>query len=201
MGGFIRIAGGKITLRELGVGACFSSLNTLPGLSSPCKPGSAVGRSKPWKERSAALPSGEGEAALLGVLASCLEGCLRNFRRWAPFRAGPIESVGLGANPFDGHSCNHKLCDSAFLDALSGCRTAAKLFRGKSRIFLALQTRAKTMAASTRDSVPSGEQSDNLARRDCRLSKNGTHFMESASQAAAPPLFSRARISWPSRFR
>jgi hypothetical protein len=115
---------------------------------------------------------------------------LRNFRRWAPFRAGPIESVGLGANPFDGHSCNHKLCDSAFLDALSGCRTAAKLFRGKSRIFLALQTRAKTMAASTRDSVPSGEQSDNGKPCPTRLPpvKKWDSFYgerESGSRAAA----------------
>jgi len=31
------------------------------------------------KERSAALPSGEGKAALLGVLASCFGGMQRNY--------------------------------------------------------------------------------------------------------------------------
>jgi hypothetical protein len=35
------------------------------------------------------FPSGEGVAALLGVLASWFEGSLRNYWWWEPFRSGP----------------------------------------------------------------------------------------------------------------
>jgi hypothetical protein len=40
------------------------------------------------KEESAALPSREGAAALLGVLASWFEGSLRNYWWWDSFRPG-----------------------------------------------------------------------------------------------------------------
>jgi hypothetical protein len=64
------------------------------------------------EERSAALPSGEGAAALLGVLASWFEVILRNYSRWAPFRAGPQQDIAIGfrANLFDSRFVVHPTC-------------------------------------------------------------------------------------------
>lgn len=62
----MRIAGGEFISRDL----------------------NAVLHATDGKERSAALPSGEGVAALLGVLASWFEGGLRNYWWWDSFRPG-----------------------------------------------------------------------------------------------------------------
>jgi len=54
------------------------------------------------QERSAALPSGERVAALLGVLAGGSGFTLRHYWRWAPFRAGqrPTLAANLRTNLF-----------------------------------------------------------------------------------------------------
>jgi hypothetical protein len=49
------------------------------------------------KERSAAPPSGEGAAALLGVLASWFEGSLRNCWRWELFARVRCEAWPLAS--------------------------------------------------------------------------------------------------------
>ena len=61
------------------------------------------------QERSAALPSGEGEAALLGVLASGLGSALRYCYWRAPFRAALLRALAsnLRANLFASQSFVH----------------------------------------------------------------------------------------------
>jgi hypothetical protein len=68
----------------------------------------------------------------------------------------------------------------------------------KRRIFLALRISAKAMVASSRDSVPAGNKATQAGtrtqsrtlRKDVRL-----RLLKKSAQAAAPPLFSRLRIS------
>lgn len=123
------------------------------------------------KERSAACPSGEGAAALLGVLASCLAGYAE-----ALLEAGTV-SRGTAAKHRHGPPrkslrfstlCSSSLSaslwkfrDLTLMDASSNCRTLAKCSCRKLCILLVLQMPVKRMAASTRDTVPSR----NRARR------------------------------------
>jgi hypothetical protein len=110
-------------------------------------------RATDGQERSAALPSGEGVAALLGVLAGSSGSTLRHYWRWAPFRAGQRQALAanLRTNVFATQSFAHHvfpasgrtLATGPFVDALAKCRALAKLFDRKLRIFLVLQTRQK----------------------------------------------------------
>jgi hypothetical protein len=83
----MRIADGKITSRGL----------------------NAALRATDGQERSAALPSGEGVAALLGVLAGSSGSTLKHYWRWAPFRAGQRQTLAanLRANLFATRSFAH----------------------------------------------------------------------------------------------
>jgi hypothetical protein len=85
------------------------------------------------------------------------------------------------------------------------CRAPAKRSRRKLCIFLVLQMPAKNRSASTRHTVPSRNRTiaKNAATRNRRqpILRAGNCLLRRVCQAAAPPLFSRARISWPSRFR
>ncbi len=121
-------------------------------------------RSTARQERSAAHPSVEGVAALLWVLAGCLEGTLRNYSRQEPSCAAHPVTFGAGrrANTFELRLCVHRsivrLLDVslgfAFLYILTVCRALAKRSCHKVCIFLVLRTAAKRIRASTRDSVP-----------------------------------------------
>ncbi len=127
----MRIAGGKIISR---------------GLNAALRPPDG-------KERSAALPSGEGVAALLGVLAGGSGSTLRHYWRWAPFRAGQQQTfaANLRTNIFVARSLAHPVfpapgrasATGTFVGALAKCRALAKLFNRKLRIFLVLQSRQK----------------------------------------------------------
>ena len=108
---------------------------------------------KASKERSAALPSGEGVAALLGVLAGFSGFTLRHCWRWESFRAGQRQALAanLRANVFAAQSLAHPVLPAPgrapatlpFVNALVKCRAPAKLFNSKLRIFLVLQSRQK----------------------------------------------------------
>jgi hypothetical protein len=113
----------------------------------------------PAKERSAALPSREGAAALLGVLAGCLGGMRRNYRRRASFCAGAAN------RRHPRKSFRVVILLHRFFTQPRRCRTFPGTFPNAGRLpnawlcklclFLALPTPAKCVAASMRDSVPS----------------------------------------------
>jgi hypothetical protein len=104
------------------------------------------------KEESAALPSREGAAALLRVLASWLEGRLRNYTRWETFRASPPQgiAIGLRTSLFDSLSLVHAavrfridILRFCFSRRFSMCRALAKRSAGKVCIFPTLQMHPK----------------------------------------------------------
>jgi hypothetical protein len=113
----------------------------------------AAFRATDGKERSAALPSGEGVTALLGVLAGGSGSTLRHCWRWAPFRAVQRQTLAanLRANPFATRSFAHPVfpapgrtpATGPFVNALAKCRAPAKISNCKPRILLVLQTRQK----------------------------------------------------------
>ena|ERR1700723_1355655 len=129
-------------------------------------------------ERSAACPSGEGAAALLGGLASCFAGYAE-----ALLEAGTV-SRGTAAKHCHGPPSKSlrfstlyssslsaslwKFRDLTLIDASSNCRTLAKCYCRKLCIFLVLQMPVKRMPASTRDTVPSR----NRARRANAAAEN-----------------------------
>lgn len=153
----------------------------------------------------------------MGVLASGSRRVLRNYCRWAPFRAGPLRGMAMDfrANLFDSGSFVHparplnggKLSDLTFVSALARCKALAKRSCRKLCIFLALGMSVRSMAARTRDSVPFGYSTERamVARRNRFLTKVASGLpdglLEGELQAAAPPVFSRAQISFPSHFR
>jgi len=119
------------------------------------------------EERSAALPSGLGTAALLGVLASYLADTLRNYWWRAFFGADPPRNIGSGfrANLSGSWflvlgSCNLSALRRWSLDSNSKypclkCRALAKQHRRKLCIFLSFRRPPKRLIASTRETVPS----------------------------------------------
>ena len=165
------------------------------------------------QERSAALPSGEGVAALLGVVASGSGSTLRYYWRRAPFRACRRQALAanLRANLFATRSFAHPVLPASgrapatlpFVNALSKCRAPAKLFNRKLRIFLVLQSRQKGQVHHRGTLCLQGTKAGRSARPHeivLRQKKQGMICKQDV-QAAAPPLFSCERISWPSRFR
>jgi hypothetical protein len=138
----MRIADGKITSRCL----------------------NAALRATDGQERSAALPSGEGVAALLGVLAGGSGFTLRHYWRWALFRAGQRQALAanLRTNVFATQSFTHSVfpapgrtpATGPFVNALAKCRAPAKLSNRNLRIFLVLRKPPTKTDASSRHTVP-----------------------------------------------
>jgi len=161
-------------------------------------------------ERRTALRGGRNGAR--GVLASCFEDTLRNYC-WQASYAAPLQK--LRPRPprksfrksfyWSSRFSNSHLwrCVLDFVNRCSVCRTFAKPSRRKLRLFLVLQIPANRPAASMRDTVPLGNTSAGRRERKRKRigSRRGYRGRARMDQAAAPPLFSRARISWPSRFR
>lgn len=149
----MRIAGGKISSPDGAArSVLFQNVVKTPraGWPSPAHPTTAPASRNSFGRKGAPhSPSGEGGAALLGVLASGSRRMLRNYCRWAPFRAGPLGSIAMDfrANLFDSRSFvpaagplpGGKLSDSAFVSALSQVHGACQTRLSEALYFLCLR--------------------------------------------------------------
>ena len=165
------------------------------------------------QERSAALPSGERVAALLGVLAGCLEGTLGNYPRQELFSTVPRRSIHAGhrADKFVTRSRVHA---AWFVSRLgrSGFCFVRTLLQDAGRLPKHTATNSAFTTAYKCWRIDFVHQRGTLCLRGTRRGRRPwpeeTGFaienrdsLEGRAQAAAPPLFSCLRTSWPSRFR
>ena len=173
---------------------------------------SLVRRSMARQEMSAALPLGEGAAALLGVLAGCLEVTLRNYSRQEPCCAARLRSFGSGlrANIFDSRPCVHPAIfarwvwslDLAFCTSVPCARRLPNDLTANSADSFSYKSRQKNPWVNAGQCAFEEHTGDGEKRPDeIVFVKEKEALLDGGIQATAPPLFSRLRTSWPSRFR
>ena len=138
------------------------------------------------EERSAALPSGLGTAALLGVLASYLADTLRNYWWRAFIGAGPPRNIGSGfrANRSGSLFLVHATCP--LFDAGHWIQIPNTLVLNAGRL------PNNIGANSAFSSLSEGRRKDSLPQRG-KLCLRGTRRLQPTCDAKASPVV-RARV-------